>query len=134
MDIPTVTDISPTNLLNLDERVAYDHFFGKTLTEARILFSQSDVYADDLIWMGRPAFEYYIAAYVDYLKATDCKNIDIYVPMSVVMGRYDFDDVFVGVMGLIDIISEIRRKCPNLPCDSFTRNYDKVAQEIKQKG
>lgn len=42
MKIPTLLDISPTNLLSLDERNAYRNFYGKSLSEARELFDESD--------------------------------------------------------------------------------------------
>ena len=68
MDLPNLLDISPTNLLNLDERVAYRHFFGKSLIEAKDQFDQAEFYANDLGWMGENAFDFYIDAYISHLE------------------------------------------------------------------
>lgn len=55
---------------SLDERSACDHFLGKSLEEAEILFRENaSHYQDDLIWMGPVAFRYYVPAFVAYLKS-----------------------------------------------------------------
>jgi hypothetical protein len=133
MNIPTINEISPTNLLNLDERTACEHFFGKTLLEARILFGKSEVYADDLIWMGRPAFEYYVQAYIDYLNLSECGDLDFRVPMTVVMGRFYLEDSFDGIRRLIKTISNKKIECFCVSNDNFTRDYHRIAEEIMRK-
>ena len=53
---------------SLDERVAVEHFLGKTLEEAELLFREnSSYYMEDLVWMGAPAFWYYVQAAVRYI-------------------------------------------------------------------
>lgn len=64
--IPSFEDISPTHGINLDERVAAEHFLGLTKTEARTLFDCNFCYyASDLMWMGWRAFEYYCEPAID---------------------------------------------------------------------
>ena len=48
MKLPNLSDISPTHLLNLDERIAFQHFFGKSLKEAVAKFGEREYYAEDL--------------------------------------------------------------------------------------
>lgn len=68
MTLPTREEISPTLGLDLDERVALDHFFGKTQSEASALFFEySTYYEGDLRWMGSKAFVYYFPSLEPYI-------------------------------------------------------------------
>ena len=63
------TDISPTNGVDLDERSALEHFFGKSREEALALFRDNFCYyVEDLTYMGDKAFFYYLGAVRDYLE------------------------------------------------------------------
>jgi len=69
-DIPTATEISPTQGLNLDEKQAIEHFFGKTLDEAEALFREHAIYyAEDLMWMGDKGFRFYFQAFCRFLES-----------------------------------------------------------------
>lgn len=76
--LPTLLDISPTNGLDLNEKEAVSHFFGKTLCEAVALFHENSIYyLDDLRSMGDKAFAFYLPAFCDYLQSVDVeKNSD----------------------------------------------------------
>lgn len=67
-DIPTYKDLCPGDPPCLDEKAAANNFLGKTLKEAEALFHENCMYyANDLTWMGRVGFEYYLQAFQDYL-------------------------------------------------------------------
>jgi len=127
--IPTLLDISPTNLSDLDERDAYQHFFGKSLAEAKELFGQGDFYVNDLGWMGEGAFKFYINAYIDYLNDCNLSELDIVLPMGLVMTGFAVHDNHDDLMVLIDKISDLRDK--SLRGDAgFEREYDEVVGKI----
>ena len=68
--IPTRREISPTDGIDLDERYAIVHFFGKNISEAKKLFEENvDFYCSDLIWMGPKAFQFYMGAFLNYIIA-----------------------------------------------------------------
>ena len=49
-------DISPSNGLDLDERSALEHFFGKNQEDAVALFEENfGYYAEELTYMGNKA-------------------------------------------------------------------------------
>lgn len=55
---------------SLDEKVAVEHFLGKNLQQAEVLFAQNfSCYMEDLMWMGPRAFCYYVQAAISYLKS-----------------------------------------------------------------
>jgi hypothetical protein len=73
MRLPTAKDISPkfgTDYEGNDERCAREHFLGKSLDEAEALFRQNALfYEEDLLWMGAPAFRYYVPAFIRYIRS-----------------------------------------------------------------
>ena len=125
MTYPTLIDISPTNLLNLDEKVAFQHFFGKSRAEAQALFGEGDFYVDDLAWMGWVAF--------DFLDESDVLDLDINDPMILVLQRYEIDSQYVNIHKLIDKISDLRGKSPDGSRD-VVKNYDQVIEKIRAMG
>lgn len=67
MTLPTRQEINPFD--DLDGRVACEHFFGKSLDEAEALFRENDVYYQgDLMWMGTPAFRFYLPAVFQFVR------------------------------------------------------------------
>ncbi len=70
--LPSHKDFCSHKILYPDEEVAIEHFLGKTLKEAKKLFIENDLYyADDLRWMGKKAFQYYLPAFVDFITSND---------------------------------------------------------------
>lgn len=129
MQIPSLIEISPTNLLDLDEKVAYQHFFGKSLAEAEQLFDEAHFYVEDLGWMGRNAFDYYVCAYVDHLSSQDLEDIDLCEVMSVVLMRRN-DENHHNIKKLISVITELRKK---LDCGHHRKlelEYEDAVQDI----
>lgn len=87
----TRLDISPTNGLNLDERVALEHFGGKNQEDAATLFKEDfGYYAEDLTYMGNKAFFYYLGSVKLYLE----RNEDKFKPSDYVSIAYDLLGVF----------------------------------------
>ena len=73
--IPTFEDITPTKGLNLDEKVAVEHFLGKSADAAQALFNENSLYySGDLMWMGPKAFGYYFPAFASYLASETAKG------------------------------------------------------------
>jgi hypothetical protein len=68
-ELPTERDINVYD--SLDERTAVKNFLGKTLQQAEEMFRNggSQLYTEDLMWMGPNAFCYYVRAAVDCLKS-----------------------------------------------------------------
>lgn len=129
MKLPSLSDISPTHLLNLDERIAFQHFFGKSLREAVAMFGEREYYAEDLGWMGKNAFEFYVKAYIEYLDHGSLDEFDIMDAMLVVMQRARWDDCHENVKLLINKISELKHVSP---CGdkNFEKSYDEAVQGI----
>ena len=137
--LPTLLDISPTKLLDLDEKCAYEHFFGKTLEEAREMFAEtsgtcSHIYLEDLGWMGKRAFDYYVQAYIDWLQRcvpadeneAEILAGDIEEAMSVVKIRvivHDKDAEHGGLEKLIAAIEKMRPLAPGVN-SSHAREYE----------
>jgi hypothetical protein len=67
MRIPRREDINIHD--SLDERSACDHFLGKSLQEAEVMFSgNAFYYQEDFISMGPVAFRYYFPVTLAYLQ------------------------------------------------------------------
>jgi hypothetical protein len=68
MTLPTREEINVYD--SLDERVACDHFLGKSLDEAEALFRENSLYYQEcLMWMGPIAFRYYVQAVIKYIQS-----------------------------------------------------------------
>ncbi len=53
-----------------DIKWAWKNFNGKTLEEAcEMMASEPDVYSEDFMWMGGPAFKFYFPAFDRYLRS-----------------------------------------------------------------
>ncbi len=69
---PSAADISPTGGEDLDEQYALKHFLGRDVQGALELLRKSFVdYEEDLLFMGRRGFEYYLPAVLLYLQELD---------------------------------------------------------------
>ena len=67
-------DISPSNGLDLDERSALEHFYGKNQEDAVALFEENfGYYTEDLTYMGSKAFFYYLGSVKSYLERNEGK-------------------------------------------------------------
>lgn len=133
--LPTLLDISPTKLLDLDEKCAYEHFFGKTREEAREMFAErrGHVYLEDLGWMGARAFEYYVLAYMDFLDGCDPADVDIEDAMFVVKMRAGRDERGEGLKKLIAKIEELRpQAAPPLGIEGRRHKRECEARKYEQ--
>ena len=78
MRLPTAKDISPrygTDYESNDERGAREHFLGKSLDDAQALFRKNALYyQEDLLWMGAPAFRFYVPAFIRYIQSEDSRS------------------------------------------------------------
>lgn len=73
MNLPAESEINVHG--SLDERTAVEHFLGKSVAEAELLFRENSAYyQEDLMWMGPRAFSYYIPAAVRYLESEDARG------------------------------------------------------------
>lgn len=129
MSIPTLLEISPSNLSQLDERTAYEHFVGKSLEEAVDLFREIDhVYVEDLAWMGDVAFDFYVDAYIAYLLESPRGMVDICLAKGLVVTKVAMGN---EPSKLVDLVNAIERYGEPLePCD---RGQDREYDEIKRR-
>ncbi len=75
--IPTAKDISPTGGQDLDEQCALRHFLGQDVEGALVLLHEAfDTYQEDLLFMGRRAFVYYLPALLAYLRELVAEESD----------------------------------------------------------
>ena len=69
MRLPTAREINPIPT-DLDGKCAEKHFLGKTLDEAETLFREASIiYQEDLMFMGAPAFRFYVQAAISYIQS-----------------------------------------------------------------
>ena len=69
MRLPTATEINPIPE-DLDGQRAVRNFLGKSLEEAEALFRESSItYQEDLMFMGAPAFRFYVSAAISYIQS-----------------------------------------------------------------
>ncbi|MFO1523571.1 MAG: hypothetical protein U1G05_16370, partial [Kiritimatiellia bacterium] len=72
--IPTEADWMGHPLAR-DEAYGHEHFFGKTLPEARALFVENALrYQEDIMFMPTPCFYFYAHAYIDYLMSEESRG------------------------------------------------------------
>ncbi len=69
-DVPTARDISPTDGEDLDECSALEHFLGRDVEEILELLRDDNFesYQEDLMFMGRRGFAYYLPAVLQYVQ------------------------------------------------------------------
>lgn len=68
MTLPNREDINVHD--SLDERSACEHFLGKSLDEAEVLFRKNGLsHQEDLMWMGPVAFRFYVQALIHYIRS-----------------------------------------------------------------
>jgi len=78
MTPPAANEINVFN--SLDEIAAAEHFQGKTVEEAELLFREdSGFYQEDLMWMGPVAFNYYLESAIRYLESAYAKDDDHFI-------------------------------------------------------
>lgn len=86
---------------------------------------------NDLGWMGKVAFEFYVEAYIDHLSGCNLNELDIFVPMTLVKIRYAIFEDNSNLMKLIDKISDLR-KASLQKTDVFEKEYDEVVEKIRR--
>jgi hypothetical protein len=129
LSIPTLLEISPSNLVQLDERTAYEHFYGKSLEEAVALFREIDhVYIEDLAWMGDVAFDFYVDAYIAYLLESPRNTVDICLAKGLVVTKVAMGNEPDRLVDLVDAIERYGE--PSEACD---RRRDREYEEIKRR-
>lgn len=130
MSIPTLLEISPSNLSQLDERTAYEHFVGKSLEEAVDLFREIDhVYVEDLAWMGDVAFDFYVDAYIAYLLESPRGMVDICLAKGLVVTKFIMESETGKLVALVEAIERFGR--PVEACNRRrNREYDQVKRQL----
>ncbi len=80
--VPTARDISPTEGEDLDERSALEHFLGQDVQDilAQLRDDWFEVYQEDLMFMGRRGFAYYLEAVWLYVQEWVDEDFGCYEP------------------------------------------------------
>lgn len=117
MRLPTAEEINPPPG-DLDGRWAVEHFLGKSLEQAEALFRENSLhYQEDLMFMGAPAFRFYVHAAISYIlscAATDDSDI-IHCLAGILEHRLEFGaEELVAVAQPLEFI-----------CAYVLRNYDR---------
>jgi hypothetical protein len=74
MRLPTANEINPVPE-SLDGRAAQRHFLGKTAGDALEMFQERfEVYQEDLMFMGAPAFLFYFPVAIDYAESAPVRD------------------------------------------------------------
>lgn len=110
MRIPTFEEISPTNGLDLDEKSAAEHFFGKSQEEAAALFMDNAAhYEGYLLHMGGVAFAYYFPALLPYLESAESVHDAgvVFDILGTLDRRLDFDKESIRLAreSIIEVLS-----------------------------
>lgn len=88
--LPTREEINVHN--SLDEQTACADFFGKTITQAELLFRENAlIYQEDLMFMGPVAFCYYLPAFVRYICGEHSINDSDAISCFIGLVEYRFD-------------------------------------------
>ncbi len=78
--LPSACDISPTDGEDWDERHALEHFLGRDVQQAlELLREHFEYYQEDLMFMGRRGFEYYLEAVWLYVQEWTEEDFGWYV-------------------------------------------------------
>jgi hypothetical protein len=95
----------------LDERVACDHFLGKSLEQAEALFRENSLhYQEDLMWMGPIAFRFYVQSFVSYIQSDSAAaDSDVSGFASILEHRLEFEPA-----ELIAIAPYLAAACRNI--------------------
>ena len=139
MATPTPDEISPFG--TLDEIDALEHFGGKTLLEAEVLFRENgQFYAEDLMWMGSKAFCYYLPAARKYLESDASSGDYEFVSGLCTACGFRFDEEFESVSAAIPemraIATVVLRKWREYDIDDDIYDedkdwYTKIAQRLE---
>ena len=117
MAIPARDEINVYD--SLDERVACDHFLGKSLEQAEALFREISLYyQEDLMWMGPTAFRFYVQSYINYLQNDSAADdIDIRCFASILEHRMGVEAAeLIAIAPLLAIA-----------CRAITNRYDEYS-------
>jgi hypothetical protein len=96
MRLPTSDEINVYG--SLDEKVALQHFLGKTPEQAEALFREDSLHKlFDLMWMGPKAFCFYVPAAVNYIRSNassgDSDAISCFLAVLEFRRAYERDEV-----------------------------------------
>ncbi|MBK1832424.1 hypothetical protein [Roseibacillus ishigakijimensis] len=68
-DYPSFKELTPTDGRDLDEKIAAEHFFGKSIPESYEMFlSNPDYFLNDFLHLGKEGFLFYAEIIVLYLR------------------------------------------------------------------
>jgi hypothetical protein len=131
--LPTLVDISPSNLTILDERTAYEHFNGKTIDEAVALFKEAEeIHVDDLVWMGQAGFDYYLDAYLIHLKSVGDSKADVCLAMHLVVTRVQMNrttDKLIKLTEVIRVFGNSKESCDR----QLKQEYEAIAANLRSR-
>jgi hypothetical protein len=118
---------------DLDVKSAWEHFGGKSLDEAYVVFtSNAFYYQEDLMWMDTPAFLFYFPIAIRYIMSESAKGDSDTV--SSVAGLVAFRFKYDGVEATRSLFEQIKVLCDYVIAnyDQFDINFD-IYGDIKDK-
>lgn len=113
----TILDFSPTGLVSLDERFMYERFKDRTVPQAlEMLLENPEAYVDDLGYMGLNAFEYFLPAFLDFLRVqppSEAMEVGMYLVTKRHIGFGEEMEYFEQTKRLIESIES------SIPFETF---------------
>lgn len=133
-NLPSLEDISPTKGLDLDEKCAVEHFLGKSIDEASLLFKENAFYyGDDLMHMGRIAFAFYLPALKPYLESSESEfDSDIVNHLlGTIRARLEFDakSICLAKSSILELLGYCLDKYPKFQVDVSI--YGDLGKELR---
>jgi hypothetical protein len=118
---------------NLDVKSTWEHFGGKSLDEAYVVFASNAFYYQEyLMWMDTPAFLFYFPIAVRYIMSESAKGDSDTV--SSVAGLLAFRFKCDGVESTRSLFEQIKALCDYVITnyDQFDINFD-IYGDVKDK-
>lgn len=108
MNLPSKADMDVYG--SPDELSACDHFLGKTIEQAEVMFRESgEYYQEDLMWMGPVGFSFYLRAAINYLQSEAAVGDDHLIDClhNVVMFRMEQDGFALAIKGVKQVVDYV---------------------------
>lgn len=143
MRLPTSEEINPIPKC-LDGQVALKHFLGKTEMQTFEMFIENfEVYQEDLMFMGVPAFLFYFPAAIRYAESIQIRN-DPYVASTMLMVmryrfKYDSSAIHALVPGMIAYCEGVIGRMEQMDSDrqlygNLKGKYKRFVRALRQSG
>jgi GNAT superfamily N-acetyltransferase len=133
MTLPTEHEISPIPE-DLDGKVAVKNFLGKTLQDAVAMFDENSlVYQEDLMWMGPPAFCFYLPAVLKHFeRQEDDELVPFIASLFEFRLKHDAAAIEPCFPTMAEICEHLLRQGENYVGSSDKKRFQKILRKITE--